>query len=91
MQFPFKIEDLFDFVRQLYYWIRNVIQWLLESTIIKANPKLATQFADVIVLLSSLTAILLILEFVSGAKKVLAVIVALGWVFLITSIVIAVA
>ena len=69
MQLHFKIEDLFDFLRQLYFWIRGTLQWLLETTIFKANPKLATAFAVVIVLLAGLTAILLIIEFISSAKK----------------------
>lgn len=86
MQIPFKPEDLINFLYLLYRLTRDTIRWLLENTVLKANPSLATQFANAITVLVSLTAILLILEFVSGAKKALAIIVALGWFFLTISI-----
>lgn len=85
MQIPFRAEDLINFLYLIYRSIRDIMQWLLENTIVKANPSLAANFADSITLLASLTAILLILEFVSGAKKVLAIIVAFGWLFLTIS------
>jgi len=88
MQIPFKAEDLINFIYMVYRLIRDTIQWLLKNTVIRANPSLAGQLADVITLLSTLTAILLILEFVNGAKKALAIIVVLGWTLLIVNIVI---
>lgn len=85
MQIPLKMEDLINFVYLIYRSIRDAIQWLLENTILRANPSIATKFADAITLLTTLTAILLILEFVNGAKKVLAIVLVLGWVLVAAS------
>jgi len=81
-----KIEDLFDFIRQVYLNLHELIRWFLENTLFKANPKLSEQFADPIILLCSLTAILLIFELISSSRKILAAIVILGWTILIISI-----
>jgi len=88
MQIPFRVDDILNFLYLIYRLVRDAIQWLLENTIIRANPPLSGRFADVITLLTTLTAILLLLELVSGAKKMLAIIVALGWTLLAVSIVI---
>jgi hypothetical protein len=85
MQTPLKIEDLLNFLYLIYCFIRGAIQWLLENTIFEANPSLATQFADAVTLLITLTSIFLILELISGMKKVLAIIIVLGWTFLVIS------
>jgi|YelNatPaOPRAMG01_1025707.scaffolds.fasta_scaffold07961_1 hypothetical protein len=82
-----RIEDLFDFLRQVYLYLREVIRWFLENTLFKAKPQLSEQFADPIILLCSLTAILLIFELISNTRKILAATVILGWTILIVSII----
>jgi len=88
MQFPLGLEDLVNLLHLAYRSARDVIQFILENTLVKANPALAAEYADVMTLLATLTALFLILEFVTSAKKVLASIVTLGWVFLIASMII---
>jgi len=90
MQLLFKAKDLIYFIYFIYRSFRDAIQWLLENTIIKANPSLATQFSDAITLLTTLTVILLMMELISGAKKILAIIVAIGWALLIVSMAISI-
>ena len=88
MQFPLGLEDLVNLLHLAYRSARDVIQLILENTLVKANPAVASEYADIMTLLATLTALLLILEFVTSAKKVLAIIVTLGWALLIASIVI---
>jgi hypothetical protein len=87
MHFPFEIEDLFNFLYLLYRSVRDAVRFILENTLVRANPTIAAKYADIMTLLISLTAILLILELVASAKKVLAVMLVLGWVLLIVSMV----
>jgi len=61
----------------------------LENTIARANPALAAKFADAMTLLTTVTAILLIFEFVTAAKKIVRIVVVLGWILLIASMSIA--
>ncbi|MEM2704738.1 MAG: hypothetical protein QXR45_16455 [Candidatus Bathyarchaeia archaeon] len=91
MTFLFKIDDIFDLFRWLHIYLRDVIRWFLENTLFKANPSLSEQFADPIILLCSLTAILLMLELVTKAKKLLAAITVLGWIILIIGIIVKIA
>jgi hypothetical protein len=87
MEFSLDVGILVDLLYLAYRSFRNIIQFILENTLIKAKPTLASRYADATTLLVTLTAILIILEFVASAKKILTVIVALGWTFLIVSMV----
>lgn len=89
MEFPLKTEDLVNFLYLLYRSVREAIQFILENTLLKAIPTVAAKYAEAITLLTMITAVLLILELVSSAKKALAILVALSWVLLTVSIVIA--
>ncbi len=53
----------------------------------KTEGALATQFADAATMLITISAILLILEAFSAARKILRTIVILGWALLILSII----
>ena len=80
-----KIEDVVNVLYLLYQLARGAIQYILENTIAKANPTIAAKFADATTILITITAIWLIFEFVTAAKKVVKIIVVLGWVLLIAS------
>lgn len=70
----------------VFDWIKSVIAMLLNMTLFKVNPGVVDGYASTITLLVSFTAIYIILVFVSSAKKILGIILTLGWVLLIASI-----
>ncbi|MEM2125133.1 MAG: hypothetical protein QXX77_04235 [Candidatus Methanosuratincola sp.] len=80
-------------------WIINIIglafnglRWVIESilnmTLFKVNPELSEAFASTIALLISLTAAYILLVVVSTGKKILGIIILLGWALLIVSMII---
>jgi hypothetical protein len=70
-----------------YYYIRSAIMWVLENTVFVENPDAATLYADSITFLASITAIYLILEFFATAKRIVRLVMILGWLLLIVSLV----
>ena len=90
LELPIKPEDIINFFYLLYQAVRNVIQYIFESTIMKVEPSLAAKYADATTILITITAILIIFEVFTSAKKILRIIVVLGWVLLILSIIIGV-
>jgi len=90
LELPIKPEDIINFFYLLYQAVRNVIQYIFESTIMKVDPSLAAKYADATTILITITAILIIFEVFTSAKKILRIIVVLGWVLLILSIIIGV-
>ncbi len=71
----------------LYNWLVYIVKYTLEVTVFKENPNLAQKYADAVGILSSITAIYLILIFFETAKKVLKIVLVLGWGLLILAIV----
>lgn len=71
----------------IYNWLVYIIRYILEATIFKENPDLAQKYADAIGMLSSITAIYLILLLFETAKKILKVVLALGWGLLILALI----
>ena len=90
LELPIKPEDIINFFYLLYQAVRDVIQYIFESTIMKVDPSLAAKYADATTILITITAILIIFEVFTAAKKILRIIVILGWVLLILSIAIGV-
>ncbi|MEM2613836.1 MAG: hypothetical protein QXO15_06355 [Nitrososphaerota archaeon] len=82
--------DILDLFKQLYFYLRDLIRWFLENTLFRANQRLSEQFADPIILLCGLTALLLMIEFISSVKKILLAIVIIGWTMLIVSMILAI-
>jgi len=60
--------------------------YILENTIFKDYPEYATTYGDAITFLVSITAIYLILEMVSSAKRIIKIILAVGWALLFITI-----
>jgi hypothetical protein len=58
----------------------------LFATIGEARPELVAKFSDAITWLISITALWLIFEFFAGFRRIIRILVALGWVLLIVSI-----
>lgn len=67
--------------------LRDFIASFLAQTIFKARPDLAQEFGSVFSLLVTLTALYLILTLITAAKKVVGIILAIGWLLAILSIV----
>jgi len=90
LELPIKPEDIINFFYLIYQAVRDVIQYIFESTIMKVDPSLAAKYADATTILITITAILIIFETFTAARKILRILVILGWVLLILSIVIGV-
>jgi len=73
----------------LYTWLTQILRALLETTLFKAEPELAERFSDAFTIMVTLTAIYLILTFFSGLKKIIKIILLLGWTLLIITLIIA--
>lgn len=71
----------------LYSWLVNLITGILQQTILKDNPELARDYGSAITLLVSLTAVYLIVVLVSAFRKILGILIAIGWVVLILAII----
>jgi len=85
---PISMEQLINFIYAIYYFIRDILSYLLSATIFKEHPEYAASYSDAITLLVSLTSLYIILEFITSAKKFVKVILMLGWGLLILSIII---
>lgn len=73
-------------VLQIYNWLTSFLSWMLQQTIFKARPDLADQFASAFSLMISITAVYILLLLVSAFKKIVGVVLAIGWVALILAI-----
>ena len=71
------------YVGQGYNWVLGVIQKILQSTLLKQDPGLASTYANIIAWLVPLTALYIVLTLIEVARKYLGYIIALGWIFLI--------
>ena len=81
------IEAAINFLYAAYYYMRSAIMSVLESTVFVENPDAAILYADSITFLASITAIYLILEFFTTAKRIVRLVMILGWILLIVSLV----
>lgn len=76
---PSFLEKAANFLYVIYDYIRKAIVFLLEKTIFKGNPKLAGFYGDVASFLASLTAVYLLLLLVASTKKIIGILLLLGW------------
>jgi len=83
---PNFLEKAANFIYIIYDWIRKAIVYLLEKTLFQGNPKLANFYGEVSTFLASLTAVYLLLLLVASARKIIGVILLLGWVLFIIAI-----
>ena len=74
---PF-LDQATNFLSALYAYFRNFIASLLEKTLFKENPDLALFYSDTVALLTSLTALYLVLVMASVTRKVIGGILVLG-------------
>jgi len=84
---PGLIDYVANFLFTIYDYLKKGIVFLLEQTIFKTNPQLADYYAEVAAFLASLTAIFIILEVLSVPKKIVKILLILGWLLFACSIV----
>lgn len=83
---PGVIDSIANFLFTMYEYLKKGIVFILEQTVFKANPQLADYYAEVAAFLASLTAIFIILEVLSVPKKVVKILLILGWILFLCSI-----
>jgi hypothetical protein len=76
-------QGILNLVAQGYNWLVGIIQGILQNTLLKQDPGLASTYANIIAWLIPLTAIYILLVFAEVAKKILGYILVAGWLFLI--------
>jgi len=76
-------QEILSFIAEGYNWLVGIIQSILQSTLLKQDPGLASTYANIIAWLIPLTAIYILLVFAEVAKKILGYILVAGWLFLI--------
>jgi hypothetical protein len=82
-------QEILNFIAQAYNWLVGLIQNILQATLLKQDPGLASTYANIIAWLIPLTAIYILLVFAEVAKKILGYIIAAGWIFLIVVLLLA--
>ena len=85
---PGFLDRIVNFLYAVYEYIREGIVSLLNQTIFKDNPSLASFYGGVAIFLASLTSIYIILELFSAAKKIMRIILIIGWILFTISIVV---
>lgn len=81
-------ESLLNFLWTIYHYLREAIRFIMVNTVFKATPEVAATYSDICTLLVTLTAIYLILEFLSTARKIVRVILIVSWMLFIVSLLI---
>jgi len=85
---PGVIEQIANFLYSIYNSLTEGLSFLLEQSIFKEYPKVAEFYGQVASFLISITSLYLILLLVTAAKKVIGVVLILGWILFIVTIVI---
>ena len=87
---PLQPEQIVNFLYVIYYFFRDLIVFILQNTIFKDYPEYAATYGDAITFLVSITAIYLILELVVSAKKIVRILLVIGWALLFITIAISI-
>lgn len=85
---PGVLEHVANFIYTVYGGLTKALSYLLEQTIFKEYPKLAEFYGQIASFLISITAVYLILLLVTAAKKMIGLLLILGWALFIVTIVI---
>jgi len=85
---PGVMEQIANFLYSIYNSLTEGLSFLLEQSIFKEYPKVAEFYGQVASFLISITSLYLILLLVTAAKKVIGVVLILGWALFIVTIII---
>jgi hypothetical protein len=82
-------QEILTYIGKGYNFLVGIIQNILQSTLLKQDPSLASTYANIIAWLVPLTAIYIILTVAEVARKYLGYIIAAGWIFLLAVMILA--
>jgi hypothetical protein len=80
---PNLFQEILNLVAQGYNYLIGLIQNILQQTLLKEDPSLASTYANILGWLVVLSAIYIILTVAEAFRKLIGYIIAIGWVFLI--------
>jgi hypothetical protein len=86
---PNLFQEILNLVAQGYNYLLGLIQNILQSTLLKEDPSLASTYANILGWLVVLSAIYIILTVAEAFRKFIGYIIAIGWVFLILLMILA--
>ncbi|WP_342765594.1 hypothetical protein [Thermofilum sp.] len=86
---PNFFQTILNYTALAYNWLIGFIQKILQSTILKSDPSLATTYANIIGWLVSLTAIYIILVVAEVLRKFIGYVLIIGWAFIIAVMILA--
>ena len=81
-------EQAVNFVYTIYNGLTKALSFLLEQTVFKEYPGLAEFYGQIASFLIAITAVYLILLLVTAAKKVIGLVLILGWALFVVTLVI---
>ena len=85
---PGIVSQATNFLYSIYAYLRKLVVYMLEQTIFKGQPGLASFYGEAATFLASITALYVILSLVTLARRVVMVVLIIGWVLFAVSIVI---
>ena len=76
-------QEILSMIAKGYNYLVNIIQNVLQQTLLKQDPTLADTYANLIAWLIPLTALYVLMSLIEVARKFLGYIIIAGWLFLI--------
>ena len=85
---PGVAEQAMNFVYTIYNGLTKALSFLLEQSVFKEYPALAEFYGQIASFLIAITAVYLILLLVTAAKKIVGLLLIIGWALFIVTLVI---
>lgn len=85
---PGVAEQAMNFVYTIYNGLTKALSFLLEQSVFKEYPELAEFYGQIASFLIAITAVYLILLLVTAAKKIVGLLLIIGWALFIVTLVI---
>jgi hypothetical protein len=85
---PGLAEQAMNFVYTIYNSLTKALSFLLEQSVFKEYPELAEFYGQIASFLIAITALYLILLLVTAAKKVVGLLLIIGWALFIVTLII---
>jgi len=85
---PGLAEQAMNFVYTIYNGLTKALSFLLEQSVFKEYPELAEFYGQIASFLIAITALYLILLLVTAAKKIVGLLLIIGWALFIVTLII---
>jgi len=85
---PGVAEQAMNFVYTIYNGLTKALSFLLEQSVFKEYPELAEFYGQIASFLIAITALYLILLLVTAAKKIVGLLLIIGWALFVVTLVI---